>query len=67
MSPIPPLDDINLWVGHQLNHNRLPKENKHMPAHGELMASLDGYPEGLLAIPNDDGSPRIIVPKSQIK
>ncbi len=23
--PIPPLDDINLWVGHQLNHKRLPK------------------------------------------
>jgi hypothetical protein len=38
-----------------------------MPPDGELMASLDGYPEGLLAIPNDDGSPRIIVPKSQIK
>jgi hypothetical protein len=29
--PIPPLDDINLWVGHQLNHKRLPKEYKHMP------------------------------------
>ena len=38
-----------------------------MPPNGELMASLEGYPEGLLAIPNDDGSPRIIVPKSQIK
>ena len=38
-----------------------------MPPNGELMAALEGYPEGLLAIPNDDGSPRIIVPKSQIK
>ncbi len=65
--PIPPLDNVNLWVGHQLNHKRLPKEYKHMPPDGELMASLEGYPEGLLAIPNDDGSPRIIVPRSQIK
>ena len=38
-----------------------------MPPDGELMASLEGYPEGLLAIPNVDGSPRIIVPKSQIR
>ena len=65
--PIPPLQNINLWVGHQLNHKRLPKEYKHMPPDGKLMASLEGYPEGLMAIPNDDGSPRIIVPKSQIK
>ena len=65
--PIPPLDDDNLWVGHQLNHKRMPKEYKHMPPEGELMVSLEGYPEGLLAIPNDDGTPRIIVPKAQIK
>ena len=65
--PIPPLDDVSLWVGHQLNHKRMPKEYKHMPPDGELMVSLDGYPEGLLAIPNDDGSPRIIVPRNQIK
>jgi hypothetical protein len=32
--PIPPLDDINLWVGHQLNHKRLPKEYKHMSPEG---------------------------------
>ncbi len=31
------------------------------------MAFIDGYPEGLLAIPNEDGYPRIIVPRSQIK
>jgi hypothetical protein len=65
--PIPPLDDVSLWVGHQLNHKRMPKEYKHMPPDGELMVSLEGYPEGLLAIPNDDGSPRIIVPRTQIK
>ncbi len=44
--PIPQLDDINLWVGHQLNHKRTPKEYQHMPPEGELVASLDGYPEG---------------------
>ncbi len=64
--PIPPLD-VKLCVGNQLNHKRLPKEYKHMPPNGELMASLEGYPEGLLAIPNEDGSPRIIVPRSQVK
>jgi hypothetical protein len=66
--PIPPLEDMSLWVGHQLNHKRMPKEYKHMPPEeGELMVSLEGYPEGLLAIPNEDGFPRIIVPRSQIK
>ena len=65
--PIPQLDDINLWVGHQLNHKRMPKEYQHMPPEGELVASLDGYPEGLLAVPNEDGYPRIIVPRSQIR
>jgi hypothetical protein len=29
--------------------------------------SIDGYPEGLLATPNEDGYLRIIVPRSQIK
>ena len=53
--PIPQLDEINLWVGHQLNHKRMPKEYQHMPPEGELVASLDGYPEGLLAVPNEDG------------
>ena len=57
--PIPQLDDINLWVGHQLNHKRMPKEYQHMPPEGELVASLDGYPEGLLAVPNEGGYPRI--------
>ncbi len=38
-----------------------------MPPDGESMVSLEGYPEGLLAIPNDDGSPRITVPRTQIK
>ncbi len=33
----------------------MPKEYQNMPPEGELMASIDGYPEGLLAIPNEDG------------
>ena len=65
--PIPQLDDVNLWVGHQLNHKRMPKEYQSMPPEGELMASIEGYPDGLLAIPNEDGHPRIIVPRSQIR
>ena len=65
--PIPQLEDVSLWVGRQLNHKRMPKEYQNMPPEGELMASIDGYPEGLLAIPNEDGYPRIIVPRSQVK
>jgi hypothetical protein len=36
------------------------------PPHGLLITQEDGYPEGLLAVPNPHGSPRIIVPKSQV-
>ena len=65
--PIPQLEDVSLWIGHQLHHKRMPKEYQHLHPEGELIASLDGYPEGLLAIPNKDGFPRIIVPRTQIK
>jgi hypothetical protein len=65
--PIPKLDDVSLWIGHQLNYERMPTKYQHMAPEGELLASIEGYPEGLLAIPNDNGSPRIIVPRSQIK
>ncbi len=64
--PIPELQDISLWIGHQLNHKRMPKEFKDVPPNGKLITSIKGHPEGLLAIPNADGSPRIIVPRSQI-
>jgi hypothetical protein len=41
---------------------------KHMSPEGELIASIEGYLEGLLALPSDNDSPRIIiVPRSQIK
>jgi hypothetical protein len=63
---IPELQDISLWIGHQLNHKkRMPKEFKDVPPNGKLI-SIKGHPEGLLAIPNVDGSPRSIVPRSQI-
>jgi hypothetical protein len=45
----------------------MPKEYMDVTPVGKLLASLEGHPEGLLAIPNTDGSPRIIViPRSQI-
>ncbi len=66
--PIPKLDDVSLWIGHQLNYERMPVKYQHMTPEGELIASLDGHPEGLLAIPGDNnGPPRIIVPRNQIK
>jgi hypothetical protein len=66
--PIPKLDDVNLWIGHQLNYERMPTKYQHMAPEGELIASLDGHPEGLLAIPGDNNGPsRIIVPINQIK
>jgi hypothetical protein len=37
------------------------------PIDGELITSIDGYPEGLLAIPDENGSLRTIVPRYQIK
>jgi hypothetical protein len=64
--PIPELQDISMWIGHQLNHKRMPKEYQNTPPDGKLISSLKGHPEGLLAIPSEDGSPRIIVPKSQV-
>jgi hypothetical protein len=64
--PIPELQDISMWIGHQLNHKRMPKEYQNTPPDGKLISSLKGHPEGLLATPSEDGSPRIIVPKSQV-
>jgi hypothetical protein len=37
------------------------------PPHGLLITQVNGYPDGLLAIPDKNGSPRIIVPKSQVE
>jgi hypothetical protein len=65
--PIPEeLQDVSLWIGHQLHHKRMPKEYRHLPPDGKLISSMKGHPEGLLAIPSEEGSPRIIVPRSPI-
>jgi hypothetical protein len=63
---IPEVLDVSQWVGHQLNHKRMPKEYMDVAPVGKLLASLEGHPKGLLALPNTIGSPRIIVPRSQI-
>ena len=65
--PIPQLDDVNQWIGHQLNHQRMPEKFMDTPPHGLLITQVNGYPDGLLAIPDKNGSPRIIVPKSQVE
>ena len=44
----------------------MPKEYLEAAPKGNLLTSMKGYPEGLLGIPNVDGSPRIIVPQTQI-
>jgi hypothetical protein len=65
--PIPKLDDLDLWVGRQLNHEKMPAKYLYEAPQGELTTSIDGYPEGLLAIPGDNGYLRMIVPRYQIK
>jgi hypothetical protein len=65
--PIPQLDDVNQWIGQQLNHQRMPEKYMDTPPQGLLITQVNGYPDGLLAIPDTNGSPRIIVPKSQVE
>ncbi len=54
--PIPKLDDVCLWIGHQLNYERMPTKYQRMSPEGELIVSLEGHPEGLLAIPDDNST-----------
>jgi hypothetical protein len=65
--PIPQLDDVDQWIGHQLNHRRMPDKYMDTPPHGLLITQVNGYPDGLLVIPGKNGSPRIIVPKFQVE
>ena len=65
--PLPQLDDVSEWVGKQLDHLNLPKKYQCVPPEGVLIPLAEDYPEGLFAIPNKDGQPRIIVPSSMIK
>ncbi len=60
--PLPPLEDVKTWVGKQLDHENLPTKYQNVPPEGELIPLSEDYPEGLLAIPNKEGQPRIIVP-----
>jgi hypothetical protein len=65
--PIPQLSEISTWVGKQLWHENMPKKYQHMHPEGKLITMDSSYPEGLLAVPNAEGQPRIIVPPTEIK
>jgi hypothetical protein len=65
--PIPQLSDINLWVGQQLRHTNMPAKYLNVQPKGNLIPMDSTYPEGLLAVPNAEGQPRIIVPPAEIK
>jgi hypothetical protein len=45
----------------------MPDKYMDTPPHGLLITQVNGYPDGLLAIPDRNGSPRIIVPKFQVE
>jgi hypothetical protein len=60
--PIPQLSDINSWVGQQLRHTHMPAKYLNVQPKGDLIPMDSTYPEGLLAVPNAEGQPRIIVP-----
>jgi hypothetical protein len=65
--PIPQLSDINLWVGQQLRHANMPTKYLNVQPKGNLIPMDSTYPEGLLAVPNAEGQPRIIVPPAVVK
>jgi hypothetical protein len=65
--PIPQLLDINLWVGQQLRHANMPAKYLNVQPKGNLIPMDSTYPEGLLAVPNAEGQPRIIVPPAEVK
>ncbi len=44
--PIPELQDISKWIGHQLNHKRMPKEYQNTPPDGKLISSLKDILKG---------------------
>jgi hypothetical protein len=65
--PIPQLSDINLWVGQQLRHVNMPAKYLNMQPEANLIPVDSTFPEGLLAVPNAEGQPRIIVPTTEVK
>jgi hypothetical protein len=65
--PIPQLSEISAWVGKQLRHENMPKKYQHMHPGVKLIPMDSTYPEGLLAVPNAEEQPRIIVPPTEVK
>jgi hypothetical protein len=62
--PLPILAPMDLWVGLQLNHEKMPTKYMRGPPEGELIKNIPGRPAELLGIPDHLGTqPRIIVPK----
>jgi hypothetical protein len=65
-SPLPVLlvAPMKLWIGLQLDHDKMPAKYMHEPPKGELVKNISGRPAELLGIPNHSGTqPRIIVPR----
>jgi hypothetical protein len=63
--PLPSLAPVDLWVGSQLDHDKMPAKYMHEPPEGELIKNISGRPAELPGIPNHLGAqPRIIVPKT---
>jgi hypothetical protein len=50
--PLPILAPMDLWVGLQLNHEKMPTKYMHEPPEGELIKNILGRPAELLGIPN---------------
>jgi hypothetical protein len=58
------LSPLASWIGKQLNGQIISK--RHLDENGLLSTILDGYPNGLLAIPATDSvGPRIVVPRDK--
>ena len=59
-----PLNPLSSWIGKQLVGQTIPKH--HLDENGILSTILEGFPNGLLAIPPTDSiGPRIVVPKDE--
>ncbi len=63
--PLPVLAPMELWIGLQLDHEKITEKYMHEPPDGELIKNISGRPAELLGIPNHlDTQPRTIVPKT---
>ncbi len=50
--PIPLLAHVKLWVGSQLDHEKMPAKCMHEPPESELIKNISGRPAELLGTPN---------------